>query len=58
MQEELTRHQIEWEVMECPSENGLAQFIIEALEIDVFVIAAAALPTDDGDALEENVEED
>lgn len=45
VQKELAGHQIEWEVVEGPAENAHADFIIEALEGDVLVVAEATLPS-------------
>ena len=56
MQEQLTRHQVEREVMEGPSENTHADLVVETLECDVAVVAVAALPAKDCDTLDSNVE--
>lgn len=47
MQEELTGHQVEWEVVEGPAEDRHANFIIEAFEVDIIIVAVASLPSDD-----------
>lgn len=55
MQEQLTRHQEEGEVMEGPSENAHTHFVIEALEGDIIVITEAALPSNDGKTFDRDV---
>ena len=44
VQEELALHQVEREVMECPSQDHGTDFVIEALEDDVVVVLEASLP--------------
>ena len=56
MQEELTLHKIEGEVVEGPTEDGGSNLVIEALEDGVSVIIAAALPAENSDALEKNID--
>lgn len=52
MQEELTSHQEEREIVEEPAKNAGANFVVEALESDVVVITEATLPSDDSKCLD------
>jgi hypothetical protein len=56
VQEQLTRHQVEGKVVESPAKNAHTDFIIEALEGDIVVIAEATLPSKNSKALDRNVE--
>lgn len=56
MQEELTLHKIEGEIVKSPSKNRGSNLIVETLENGVGVIVAAALPAENGDALEKDVD--
>lgn len=58
VQEELTLHEEEGEVVKRPTENGHANLVIEALERVLGVVAAATLPAQDGDGLEEDPGDD
>jgi hypothetical protein len=53
VKEELTLHQVEWEVMECPSKNHSTNLIIEALEDWVIVVLEASLPSQNCKTLED-----
>lgn len=52
VEEELSLHQKEGEVVEEPSENRSANLVVEALECDIVVVSAAPLPAKDSDGLE------
>ena len=56
VQEELTGHQEEWEVVEEPSQNAGTHFIVEALEGGMAVVTTAALPAKNRDTLENQVD--
>lgn len=58
VQEQLTIHEVEWEVVESPAQNRGADLVVESLERGVGVIVAAALPAESRNALEENVDND
>lgn len=58
VEEQLAPHEEEGEIVERPAENGAANLVIEALEEHVLVIAATALPAEDGDTFEEDVDND
>lgn len=58
VQEQLTSHQVEGEVVERPAKNTHAHFIVETLESDVVVVSEAALPSDNGESLDRDVESD
>jgi hypothetical protein len=47
VQEELTGHKVEWEVMEEPSEYSGANLVVETLERNVLVVTTASLPAQD-----------
>ena len=55
MEEKLASHEVEWEVMECPSDDAGANFVIESLDVVVAVITAVSLPPKGSNSLEENV---
>lgn len=54
VQEELALHQVEWEVMECPSKNHSTDLVIETLEDRVVIILEASLPSQNCKALEDS----
>jgi hypothetical protein len=45
MQEQLTGHEVEGEVVEGPSKKGHANLVVEALKGDIGVVTVSALPT-------------
>lgn len=55
VQEELSLHEEEGEIVEGPAEHGRANLIVEALELDVAVVSVASLPSEHGETLENNV---
>jgi len=57
MKEELTLHEIEWEVVECPAQHRGADLVIEAFESLVGIVAAAALPPKDSEPLKQNIDD-
>jgi hypothetical protein len=58
VQEQLTGHKVEREVVERPSQDRHTNFIVEALEVDVVVVAEATLPAENCETLDGNVEKD
>lgn len=56
MQKELSLHEEERKVVECPAENGSANLIVETLKGNVLVVVAASLPAKNSKTLEGNVE--
>lgn len=56
MQEELTLHKVEGEIMKSPSEDRGSDFVIKAFEDGIGVIIAAALPAENSNALEKDVD--
>ena len=56
VEEQLTRHEVEGEVVESPAKKGHADLIIEALEGGVGVVAVATLPSKDRNSLDDHVE--
>lgn len=58
MQEELTGHEIKGEVVEGPPENSRTQLVIKAFEGHMLIIIAAALPSQSGNSLEQDVNGD
>ena len=56
MQEELTLHKVEREIMESPSKNRGSNLIVKSLEDGISVIVAAALPAENSDALEKDID--
>jgi hypothetical protein len=58
VQEELTLHEEEGEVVECPTKYGNANLVVEALEDGLAVVVAAALPSQDRKRLEYKVQSD
>jgi hypothetical protein len=56
VQEQLTRHQVEGEVVESPAKDAHTDLVIEALEGDIVVIAEATLPSNDSETLDSDVE--
>lgn len=58
MQKELTCHEIEGEVVECPTQKRHPDLIIKALEGHIGIITVAALPTEDGNTFDGNVKTD
>ena len=55
VQKELSLHEIEWEVMERPSQNGCTDLVVEALEGDAVVVTTRPLPSEDSKSLERDV---
>lgn len=45
VQEQLTGHKVEGEVMEGPAEDGRAQLVVKSFEGDIVVIVESALPS-------------
>jgi hypothetical protein len=58
MQEKLAGHQVEGEVVECPSKDAHTDFVVETLEGNVAVVTVATLPSKNGNALDDDVEAD
>lgn len=58
MQEQLTLHQVEGEVVQSPAEHVGANLIVESLKGGVGIVVAASLPAQDGNALEDNPSKD
>jgi hypothetical protein len=58
VQEELTLHEEEGEVVEGPAEDGHADLVVETLKDGVAVVVAATLPPQDGERFEDSVEGD
>ena len=58
VQEQLTCHQEEGEVVESPAKEAHTNFVVEALESDVVVITVAALPSKNSEPLDCDVEPD
>ncbi len=58
VQEQLSGHQVEREVVEGPSEDSLANLVVKSFEVDTGVVVAAALPSKDRNALEDDVGQD
>ena len=56
VQEELASHEVEWEVVEEPSQDAGTNLIVKALEGNVVVVTTAALPANNGDSLENEVD--
>jgi hypothetical protein len=56
MQEQLTGHQVEGEVVERPPQDAHTDFVVETLESDVAVIAVTTLPSENGNGLNSKVE--
>jgi len=56
VQEELPSHEVEREVVEGPTQDVGADFVVETFEGDVSIVIAASLPTEDRDTLEDNVD--
>lgn len=54
MEEKLAGHEVEWEVVKSPAEKSLANLVIKALEVDIVVVLEAALPSKNGNTLEED----
>lgn len=54
VQEELTLHEIEGEVVQSPAKNRSTQLVVKSLEGWVGIVIAATLPSQDGNALEQN----
>lgn len=55
MQEKLSLHEEEGEVVESPAQNRSTNLIIKTLEGDVAVVVAASLPSKNGETLEGDV---
>lgn len=55
MQEELTLHQVEREVVEEPAKQRHSNLVVEALERDIAVVLEATLPTNHSEALDSEV---
>lgn len=58
VQEELTLHEEEGEVVESPAQDRHANLVVETLEDSVAVVVAATLPPQDRESLEDGVEAD
>lgn len=58
VEEELTLHEVEGEVVESPAQDGGADLVVEALEGGARVVVAAALPADNGHSLEDSPSDD
>lgn len=58
VQEQLTCHKIEWEVVESPSQNTHTNFVVETFESDIGVVTVATLPSKDREALDNGVNSD
>lgn len=56
VQEELTLHQVEGEVVQSPSQDRGSDLVVESLEYDVVVVFVVALPAEDSNALEDGVD--
>jgi hypothetical protein len=56
VQEELSGHEVEWEVVESPSEERHADFVVETLEVDVGIVAEPTLPAQNREALDDEVQ--
>jgi len=55
MQEQLTCHEVEGKVVECPSQDAHTDLVVEAFERNIGVVAVATLPSEDGDGLDGDV---
>lgn len=44
--------------MECPTQNSLTDLVVESFEVDVSIVVAASLPTENGNALEYAIGQD
>lgn len=58
VQKQLTLHQVEWKVVESPSENHSTDFVIKTLKDSVAVVVEAALPSEDSQTFEDDIEKD
>ena len=58
VQEKLSLHQVEGEIMEGPAQYCSANLVVKSLEDRVGVVAAATLPSEHGNSLEEHVDHD
>ena len=58
VQEQLACHEVEWEVMKSPSQDGHTDFVVEALEGDIVVVTETTLPSEDSEPFNRNVEND
>ena len=58
VQEQLALHQVEWEVVECPSQHRSANFVVKALEDRVVVVFESSLPSQNSKALENSKDRD
>lgn len=58
VQEELSRHEVEGEVVESPAKYAGTDFVVEPLEVHVVVVTTAPLPAKNRDSLENNVDND
>lgn len=58
VQEQLTCHEVEGEVVESPAEDAHANLIVKALESDIVIVSVAALPSENSEALDGDVESD
>lgn len=56
VEEQLPGHEIEGEVVESPSQDAGADFVVEALEVVMTVVTAASLPPNDSDPLKKDVD--
>ena len=58
MQEKLSCHEIERKVVQRPAQYGLANFVVKSLEGDIGIVVAASLPSEDSNALEDDICQD
>jgi len=58
VQEELSLHEEEREIVERPSKYSRTDLVVEAPEGDVVVVTAGSLPSQDGESLEHDIEGD
>ena len=54
VEEQLTLHEIERKVVECPSENHSTNLIVKSFENGVTVVLETTLPSEDREAFEDN----
>ena len=52
MQEKLALHQVEWEIVKCPSKDGSANLVVETLEDCIVVVPKSSLPPENSKTLE------
>ena len=56
VQEELARHEVEWEIVEEPAQNASANLVVKALERSVLVVTTASLPPNNGESLKNEID--